>query len=158
MNMDDCQTVDLILVGCVNKKSDGPHKAKDLYASPLWRNRKQYAEHHQRPWFILSAKHGLLSPDAWIEKYDQSLDSLPTYERRAWSQRVLEELEKAVPSLRGLTVETHAGKIYTDFGLAQGLSEMGTSVRRPLVNISGIGKQINWYKNHMMYCPINTKK
>ena len=34
----------IVLVSCVSKKNRGTHKAKDLYASPLFRKAYEYAE------------------------------------------------------------------------------------------------------------------
>ena len=150
-----CESVDLMLVGCAKKKADGPNKAKDLYASPLWRHRRQYAENHQVPWFILSAKHGLLSPDAWIEPYDLALSSLSTKERREWSKSVLTDLVETAPNLLGKNIEIHAGKDYADFGLTQGLSELDAFVSRPLAHI-GMWYQPAWYQEHMNSCPKQT--
>ena len=157
MNVQSCHTVDLILVGCVKTKNDEPSAARDLYASPLWRHRGRYAEHHRSPWFILSAKHGLLLPDAWIETYDLALNNLPVSECRAWSKRVLDQLEKSAPALHGKNVEIHAGKRYAEYGLETGLLENGVSVRKPLEGISSIGNQINWYKDHATSCCIQSE-
>src|SRR5438093_12106 len=54
---------DVILLGCVKTKRDGWHRAKDLYVSTLFDGRRRYAEQSGRPWFILSAKLGLVKPD-----------------------------------------------------------------------------------------------
>ncbi len=151
MNVHSRHTVDLILVGCVKKKNDVPSRAKELYASPLWRHRRHYAEYHQLPWFILSAKHGLLPPDAWVKPYDLALSGLSASERSDWSQTVLRELMDTVPNLRGQNIEIHAGKDYADFGLAQGLSELGAFVRRPLAHV-GMWYQPRWYRDHFNLC------
>ena len=60
---------DIILVGCVKKKlgSDRVIPAKDLYISRLYECRRAYAERYGCPWYILSAKYGLLDPDTKID-------------------------------------------------------------------------------------------
>ena len=80
-------TPDILLVGCVKGKLEWASRvaARKLYASPLWRSRRAYAEQAGRPWFILSAKYGLLHPEERIAWYDLDLSGLPAAERRTWS-------------------------------------------------------------------------
>ena len=138
---------DILLVGCVKGKLEWARSvaAKDLYASPLWRSRRTYAEQAGLPWFILSAKYGLLHPEKEIAWYDLDLSSLPAAERRAWSARVVETLMARVPSIAGKVVEMHAGNDYLDYGVASGLEEVGAIVRRPLLGIP-IGRHLGWYR------------
>ena len=60
-----CELVDLILVGCVKSKRHRAGPARDVYTSTLWQYRQAFAELHGCPWYILSAKHGLLAPGTW---------------------------------------------------------------------------------------------
>ena len=136
-------------MGCVKRKLDRAAPARDIYASPLWRHRREYAERYGVPWFILSAKHGLLSPDTHIEPYDLALADFSPAERRAWSQRVLDRLRDVTAVIAGMTIEVHAGKLYVEYGLERGLRQAGADVRRPLARIRGIGSQMAWYKEHL---------
>ena len=147
-----CELVDLILVGCVKRKHHSAGPAKDIYTSTLWRYRRAYAESHGRPWYILSAKHGLLTPGTWIERYDLSLADLSASERREWSLRVLDELAAEVPALDGKTIEVHAGKLYVEYGLEKGLREAGAVIRRTLAHVVGQGRQYVWYREHIASC------
>ena len=147
MSLED-EPVDLILLGCVKKKRDYAGPARDVYASPLWVYRRKYAESRGRAWYILSAKHGLLASDDWIDPYDLSLVNLPAAKRRAWSQRVLNALKEKVPELRGKIIEIHAGKPYVEYGLEEGLREAGVKVLRPLEH-ERQGQQIKWYKDYL---------
>ena len=137
--------VSLILLGCVKSKLNATMAAKDLYDSPLWRCRRAYAERFRVPWYILSAKYGLLAPDTRIAPYDLALSDLPAAERRAWSEQVLENLKARVPTLNGNMIEIHAGKAYVEYGVEDGLREAGAIVHRPLAHIVGIGRQRAWY-------------
>jgi hypothetical protein len=139
----------LILVGCVKSKHSHTRTAKDLYNSPLWRCRRAYAERSGFPWYILSAKHGLLAPETKIAPYDLALADLPTSKCRAWSQGVLDDLIVKFPSLRGTVIDIHAGKRYVEFGLENGLSDAGAIIRRPLARVVGIGPQCAWYREHL---------
>lgn len=135
---------DLVLVGCVKTKRSGRHPARDLYTSPLFLRRRTRAEEVGRPWFILSAKYGLVSPDEPIDSYELALSDLPTAERRAWAARVLAELERAYGPLRDKVVEVHAGSNYLHFGLLEGLRERGARVIVPLQGLT-LGQQLAWY-------------
>lgn len=53
----------ITLVGCVKSKLKTPAKARDLYTSSYFAKMRDYAERVAGRWFILSAKHGLVSPD-----------------------------------------------------------------------------------------------
>ncbi len=147
-----CELVNLVLVGGVKRKHHRAGPAGDVYTSTLWQYRQAYAESHGRPWYIVSAKHGLLAPDTWIEQYDLSLADLSASERREWSLRVLHDLMAEVPGLYGKTIEIHAGKIYSEYGLEKGLREAGAVVRRPLEHVVGLGRQYIWYREHMALC------
>ena len=149
MPNNNCEQVDLILVGCVKSKRHSASLARDIYTSTLWQHRQAYAELHGCPWYILSAMHGLLAPGAWIDPYDLSLADLSAAERREWSQGVLGDLAAEVPVLDGKTIEIHAGKLYAEFGLEKGLLDDGAFVRRPLAHVVGLGPQGAWYREHM---------
>jgi len=67
---------------------------------PEWR-RRCYAEHPGKPWWILSAKHGLLAPNLG--------DQTSAY-RGVWGERVLGQFEESLGSLQWHVIEVHAGR------------------------------------------------
>lgn len=138
--------VKLVLVGCVKTKLEGRHKAKDLFISPLFIGRRSRAEALGCPWFVLSAKYGLLSPEREVDTYDVSLNDASTAERRAWAAKVLDQLRESFGSVAGKTVEVHAGASYRKFGLVQGLKAEGAQVIMPLEHARQ-GEQLAWYIN-----------
>jgi len=138
---------DLVLIGCVKTKLLGRHKAKDLFISPLFVGRRRRAEALRQPWFILSARYGLLDPEAVVDSYDVSLNNAGFQERRRWSARVIAELQKRVGDLRGKAIELHAGAAYRNFGLTQGLLALGASVVVPLEHARQ-GEQLAWYSDY----------
>lgn len=84
----------IVLVSCVSKKNRGTHKAKDLYASPLFRKAYEYAESlNPDKIFILSAKYHLLDPEAIVEDYNMTLNTFSAAERKEWANVVLEQDE-----------------------------------------------------------------
>lgn len=83
---------DLVLVGCVKSKRDEGAPAKDLYTSDYFVKMRTYAEATGLPWFILSAEHGLISPEEWLEPYERYLPDTSRDYRRAWGQKVAAQL------------------------------------------------------------------
>lgn len=55
------------LVGCASQKLKRPAPARELYVSPLFKKASAYAEATCDRWYVLSAKHGLVHPDAVLE-------------------------------------------------------------------------------------------
>jgi hypothetical protein len=88
-------------------------------------------------WFILSAKHGLVTPETPLAPYDLSLYDLSASERRMWAEDVV----MALDILRLNTPRTHwlilAGKVYREHIV----SHLRGEVEIPLENL-GIGEQI----------------
>jgi len=136
-------SADVILIGCVSQKGQEPKPAKDLYNSPLFTRRRGYAEGTDRPWFILSALHGLVAPDTILEPYDRTLMDMPRAARIAWGKGVVEQLEAKLGSLQGMVFELHAGEDYAR-SLEAFLRSRGASVARPVRGLT-IGRQLQWY-------------
>jgi hypothetical protein len=75
----------IALVACVRSKCAKPAAAAQLYNSPWFRKAWAYAEQNADPWYILSAKYGVVSPDDILEPYDESLIGAAASERRTWA-------------------------------------------------------------------------
>ncbi|HLI44809.1 MAG TPA: hypothetical protein VKU92_10130 [Acidimicrobiales bacterium] len=132
------------LVGCVKEKSATPRPAADLYTSTLFRGRVRYVRRSCDRWFILSALHGLVDPDAVLEPYDVTLNDASRQERREWNRRVLAQLRDRLGDLGEYEFEIHAGASYRDFGLTDGLTSAGASVSVPAAGL-GFGHQLAFY-------------
>lgn len=139
---------DLVLLGCVKEKLPGRHPAKDLYISTLFRGRRAWAESTGKPWYVLSAKLGLVAPDEVIDTYDVELSKLSFAARRNWSEKVLRQLDQRVGDLRGKVVEIHSGSAYRDSGVITGLKLRGAKVQVPLLGLR-FGEQLAWYADHV---------
>jgi hypothetical protein len=149
----------LILVGCVGPKLDHAAAARDLYTSPLFRKRRDYAEASGHPWGILSAHYGLVWPARMIEPYDLRIGELPWHKRESLGRGVgctirHDSGRHAPPystlrdvELQGLTVEVHAGALYVET-LRHPIEVEGRlwnwKLEAPLAGL-GIGKQLAWY-------------
>jgi hypothetical protein len=94
-----------ILLGCVKTKLEHPAQAQDLYCSPLWRDRRGYAEASGLRWLILSANYGLAEPHTPMHPYDLALDALSAQEQRIWGERVTDALEWRCGPLKGAMFE-----------------------------------------------------
>lgn len=134
---------DLVLVGCVKTKLDRPAPARDLYVSPLFRKARAYAEQSGAPWFILSAEHGLVSPDTVLDPYNRYLPETSRDYRAAWGRRVVADLGRAAGTLAGKVVEAHAGMAYTR-AIEAGLHAAGAELVEPLAGL-GLGQRLAWY-------------
>ena len=83
----------VVLISCVSKKLPHEARAEDLYISPLFKFNLRYAKQLKPDAiYILSAKHGVLELDVTIEPYNITLNEMRVAEKRAWSQKVLEQL------------------------------------------------------------------
>lgn len=134
---------DVILVGCVRTKRAVASAAGELFASPLFEGRRRYAAASGLPWYILSAKFGLLAPDDVIGPYDVYLaDQSPGY-RKAWGEFVAAQLEQREHALGGRTIEVHAGAAYAG-PLRAPLAARGAMLAVPLAHL-GLGEQLAWY-------------
>ena len=127
-------------MSCAAKKGPGRAPARDLYISPLFRKARGYAECRGAPWFILSARYGLVCPDTVIEPYELTLNTMPKSERRRWACRVLTQL---TPHLKDVeAVVFLAGRRYREF-LRPPLESRGLDVCIPMEGMR-IGEQLRW--------------
>ena len=102
------------LVGCASQKLTRPEPARQLYVSQLFWKASAYAEATCDRWYVLSAKHGLVHPDAVIEPYDMRLGtnhktSPPIH---AWADMVRYQLDAELVGLEGVTLVALAGEQY----------------------------------------------
>lgn len=101
------------LVSCVKGKRDHPAIPKDLYTSAYFEKMRAYSEANHDEWWILSAKHGLLSPDTDpIAPYDATLAGAPVAEKRDWAHTVAEQLDDAGLLTTDVILVFHAGQDY----------------------------------------------
>jgi hypothetical protein len=133
------------LVGCVKQKAASPRRARDLYTSALFAGRRRYVERTCSEWWILSALHGLVSPEDVLEPYDVTLKDASRAELRDWSNKVLARLDDRAGLRPGDVVEIHAGSEYRAFGLVQGLRNRGVAVIVPAEGMT-LGRQLAFYR------------
>ena len=133
------------LVSCVSKKKDKALPARELYDSDWFRKARAYVESKAGPWFILSAKYGLVDPMTTIDPYNKTLKEMSTHERREWAAGVVADLRLVVSESDRVVLL--AGKTYRQF-LIGDLIKICGAVETPLMALP-IGKQLQWFKNKL---------
>ena len=87
----------IFLISCSKSKRDSCAKAEQLYTSPLFRKSLLFAiSQNNSAYFIVSAKHGLLAPDAVVEPYDVTLKKMTAAARSSWGKSVAAKLSQIV--------------------------------------------------------------
>jgi hypothetical protein len=125
----------IALVACCGQKLGRAAPAGELYTSPLFRKAAAYARTFAG-WYILSAKYGLVRPDALIEPYDCTLMNMSVADRLAWGRRVADQMARE--GIAGASFVALAGAKYTE-----PLVQAGVSLETPLKGL-GIGRQLAW--------------
>jgi len=93
------------LIQCTDSKRDESAPAKDLYdESRYFRKMRAWARDRRQPWFILSAKHGLVSPNQRLDPYDE----------RGLNEQQAREIADALHRMAVDVVDVTAGRDYTD--------------------------------------------
>lgn len=129
------------LVACTSRKGDQPAQAEFIYRSPLFSSARNFAEKRADQWFILSAKHGLLSPNDVIDPYNESLMSQSDLQRQAWAEGVYKAFTARVSTAGGRVIFL-AGSAYRSH-LTPRFEAEGRKTAAPMSEL-GIGSQVAW--------------
>lgn len=129
----------IYLVSCVAKKRTEAMDAKDLYASEWFLRARAFVERAQSPWFILSARYGLVAPYQTIAPYEQTLNTMSVAQRRSWAANVHQQMDVDLPDARRCVVL--AGERYREFLMDYLNGRFVTEV--PMRGLA-IGKQLQW--------------
>ncbi len=92
------------------------------------------------PWFILSAKHGLLDPERMTEPYDKTLNTMSAAERREWAETVMDALHPRLARVRVVVI--FAGEVYRKY-LEPELRRRGIEIQVPMEGLRQ-GEQLAW--------------
>lgn len=102
----------IALVGCAAAKLKRPAPARDLYTSQLFRKSCAYAEQNADRWYVLSALHGLVHPDAVLEPYNMKLGTKTGPPIWDWAARVAEQLHTELDDVPDVNLLVLAGEQY----------------------------------------------
>ena len=139
---------EMLLLGCVKSKRSEPAPACDLYTSELFTRRRRYAEAAGLPWYVLSARYGLVRPEEILAPYDVHLAGQSASYRAAWGAFVVEQLRRERGDLSGLVIEVHAGDAYVE-AVRDPLERAGSVVLDP-VDARSMGETLAWYDARSM--------
>lgn len=132
------------LVGCGSDKNSGELPACEKYSSTYFRKKREAAEELSDEWWILSAKHAIVSPDRVLDDYDRSIEE--TDVAGLW-RRTEAYLSNEVDFDPRDTLWVLVGDRYVSAEDSSGrdlenvLTKLDCTVRYPFRQTSGIGKQ-----------------
>jgi hypothetical protein len=120
----------VVLIGSSGAMGDAPGPAGDLFSSAGFARAREHAERLGYPWFVLSAKHGLLEPGDVVGPFDLQFGDQPVGYRTAWGEWVAAQLADRL-RLQDVVVEVHGG---VDFAqpLRKPLARRGAALELPL--------------------------
>jgi hypothetical protein len=133
---------DIVLVGCSGSKAADPARAAELFTGAGFRKARDLAIRSGKPWYVISAKFGLLHPDEVIAPYDVYLPKQSPRYRSAWASWVVAQLGER-HRLHDAVIEAHAGSAYCD-PLIGPLAEAGATLSQPLEGLR-LGQRLAWY-------------
>ncbi|MEW9667455.1 DUF6884 domain-containing protein [Ammoniphilus sp. 3BR4] len=84
----------IALIACVKQKKEGRHMASELYTSAWFVKVREYIEQSNfDQWYILSAKHHLISPTDVIESYPEHLNQYKKQQIDEWAQITAQQIK-----------------------------------------------------------------
>ncbi|MCW2904956.1 MAG: hypothetical protein JWO67_7221 [Streptosporangiaceae bacterium] len=144
-------TAHVVLVGCSSSKAPTARPAAELFTGAAFTKARTHAERAGVPWFVLSAKFGLLDPREVVAPYDVYLGHQSARYRTAWGGWVVAQLAER-HDLSGALVEVHAGRTYTEPLMAP-LAAAGATLVEPLAGLRQ-GERLAWYGGDYEVAPI----
>lgn len=129
----------ITIIPCGARKLTHPARADEIYIGVYHRMCQRYAKKLGHPFYILSAKYGLMQPSDIIEPYSLTLGQ----------KGCIKPLQVKEQSIKlGINLEdciAIGGKKYTDLCKA-----VFRNCQTPLQNIKGgNGKQLQWMKSQL---------
>ncbi|WP_147332037.1 DUF6884 domain-containing protein [Geodermatophilus marinus] len=132
----------VVLVGCSSSKAPTARPAAELFTGAAFTKARDLAISTGAPWYVVSAKFGLLDPAEVVAPYDVYPPDQPASYRAAWGAWVVAQLASR-HELCGTEVEVHAGRAYCD-PLRAPLAAAGATLVEPLAGLTQ-GERLAWY-------------
>jgi hypothetical protein len=98
----------VVLIASSGATSRQPHAAAELFESQGFAAARDHAVRSGHPWFVLSAKHGLLDPGDVVGPFDVQIGDQASGYRATWGEWVVAQLAARV-QLQDVVVEVHGG-------------------------------------------------
>lgn len=135
-------TLRIALVSCCGKKLSRIASARLLYRSPLFQKSARWVELQGLEWFVISAEHGLIQPDALLGPYERPMRSVSAADRLAWNRNIARELQALTIArdVEQLHVTLLAGEAYAGW---IPLVQPWCAVEQPLGGLE-IGERLRW--------------
>jgi hypothetical protein len=140
----DAEPPDAVLVGCATSTLAQAAPARDLYNGALFARRRDYGERSGAPWFVVSGRWGLITPDEVVAPDDLTLADMPAAYRDAWADFVVAQLAGHLP-LDGARIEIHADGQYAA-ALGPAFGQAGAALVDP-VDAGATREAHTWYAN-----------
>lgn len=104
----------IVLLSCTKSKLDKPSQAQDLYsASPMFKKTLEYGKSLKPDkMYILSAKHHLTPLTKVLEPYDLTLKEMGKDAKKAWGEKVINQMKASGMNLDKDTFIFLAGTEY----------------------------------------------
>jgi hypothetical protein len=140
------QKLTIGLVGCGKLKKKERSKAKDLYLGELFKKSRAWVEKNCDEWGVISARHGLLSPNKLVSPYDRTLSKMDREWRHGWAQKVSHQVYCRWGE------DTHyillAGELYRQPFEEKYLRGDTCTEEAPMRGL-GLGEQLGWLKRSL---------
>ena len=133
---------DFVLISCSKSKLTERAAVRELYTGTLFQKAVAWAERHGYDWFVISALHGLLTPDQTIAPYDYSLKHRRgSRERESWAYLAINaDLTKHVA--KGSHAFLIMPELYRRY-IQHELDRQSITYTNPLQHLA-IGEQMRW--------------
>jgi len=147
------------IVGCGASKAAAPCEARDLYTGPLFRAARAHVERLGCPWWVLSARFGLIEPWRTLPPYEATIaDGRRDVE--TWSRLtgicagtlgglMHGTYGRALGWPAEVVLEVHAGAAYVEWlseivASSPAAKHLRLTVEEPLRGLE-IGQRLHWY-------------
>jgi hypothetical protein len=142
---------DALLVAASEARAGTRRKARDFYVSEIFGLQRTIAEGRRRPWYVMSARNGLLHPEAAVDPYLETFGHMTAEELTRWAARIAGQVEVALGGLSGLVLEIHAEDAVIT-ALEQAFLATGAWVYAPLRTASP-SDRVQWYEGRTAHMP-----
>jgi hypothetical protein len=136
----------IAIIGGSRKKNIASVPAREMFRSNYYKLALNYVEskfEHKNN-TTLDSMNGISTLDQVIVPFDKQLKGMKADEKKAWIEKVVEQLEK-VP--KGSTLIFFCGSDYTKL-VTVPLEAKGFVVETPLKELGGLGSHLQFYKNN----------